>query len=133
MIKVPEEYTGKVAAVVIPDNSGNEYLIAKREDNEDWEFPGGKQHTDETLLETAEREIREELDLKIETEKTAENHSYKGGGYDIIPVLAEISEEDFEIKLVDHTDYRWIRPEKLGELEIYLKNEKKCLEAFDLL
>lgn len=128
-----EKYTGKVAAVVIPNNDCNEYLIAKREDNGDWEFPGGKQHTDETLLETAEREIREELGLNIEAEKTAEKYSYRGGGYDIIPVLAEISEEDFKIELIDHTDYRWIRPEKLGELEIDLENEKKCLEAFDLL
>lgn len=128
-----EEYTGKVAAAVIPDLEGFKYLIAKREDNGDWEFPGGKQHTDESLMETAEREIQEELGLKIESKKTAENHSYQGGGYEIIPVLAEISEEDFEIELVDHTDYRWIRPEKIGEIEIDLENERKCLEAFDLI
>jgi 8-oxo-dGTP diphosphatase len=130
---MPEEYTGKVAAVVISNNDGNKYLIAKREDNGDWEFPGGKQHIDETLLKTAEREIREELGLEIEAKKSSENYSYRGGGYEIIPVLGEVVEEDFEIKLVDHSDYRWISPEKIGSLEIDLENEKKCLEAFDLL
>ena len=128
-----EEYTGKVAAVVIPDLEGLKYLIAKRDDNGDWEFPGGKQHTDENLLETAEREINEELGLKIEAKELSEAHSYRSGGYDIIPVLAENTEEDFEIELVDHTDFRWIRPEELDETKINLENERNCLEAFDLL
>lgn len=127
-----QKYTGKVAAVVIPNIEGNRFLVAKREDNGNWEFPGGKQEENETLLRTAEREIKEELGLKIEAEKIAEQYSYRGGGYDIIPVLAEIVEEDYEIELVDHTDYRWIRPEKVEELEISLENEKKCLEAFNL-
>ena len=128
-----EEYTGKVAATVIPNKKGLEYLIAKREDNGDWEFPGGKQHTYETIKETAEREIMEELGLKVEAKKTSEKHSYRAGGYKIIPVLAEIVGEDFEIELIDHTDYKWIRPEKMGEMEINLENEKKCLEAFNLV
>jgi len=128
-----QKYAGKVAAVVIPNIEGNRFLVAKREDNGEWEFPGGKQEENETLLRTAEREIKEKLGLKIEAEKIAEQYSYRGGGYDIIPVLAEIVEEDYEIELVDHTDYIWIRPEKVGELEISLENEKKCLEAFNLL
>lgn len=127
-------YTGKVAAVVIPKpENQTKFLIAKRDDNRDWEFPGGKQHKDETLLETAEREILEELGLAITAEKSAENHSYRGGGYDIIPVYAKIIDEDFDIKLVDHTDYRWIRPQKVEDLSIDLDDEKKCLEAFELM
>lgn len=129
-----EEYTGKVAAVVLPQTDKNlEFLIAKRSDNGDWEFPGGKQHKDETLLETAEREIEEELGIKIYAEKASEQHSYRSGGYDIIPVFAEIVEEDFTVELVDHTDYRWLRPEALGEIDVELENEKKCLKAFDFL
>nr|WEL19649.1 hypothetical protein SVXNc_0635 [Candidatus Nanohaloarchaeota archaeon SVXNc] len=37
--------------------------MAKRSDNGDWEFPGGKQEDGEIILETAERKIREELNL----------------------------------------------------------------------
>lgn len=127
-------YTGKVAAVVISrTDDSRKFLIAKRDDNGEWEFPGGKQHEDETLLETAEREIQEELGLDIKAEKIAENHSYRGGGYDIIPVYAKIIDEDFEIELVDHMDYKWIRPGKVEDLSIDLDEEKKCLEAFDLM
>jgi 8-oxo-dGTP diphosphatase len=129
-----ENYTGKVAAVVIPQTDKNlEFLIAKRSDNGDWEFPGGKQHRDETILETAEREIEEELGIKINAEKASKQHSYRSGGYDIIPIFAEIVEEDFTVELVDHTDYRWLRPEALGEINVELENEKKCLKAFSFL
>jgi len=129
-----KEYTGKVAAVVIPrTGSEEEFLIAKRSDNGDWEFPGGKHHIDESLKKTAEREIMEELGLEIQARETSEEHSYTGGGYEIIPVMAEIGENSFEIELVDHTDFRWIRPGKVDSLEIDLDNEKKCLEAFDFL
>lgn len=131
--QMSKEYTGKVAAVVIPNDEGNRFLVAKREDNGEWEFPGGKHEKNETLLETAEREIKEELCLEIKAKKTAEQYAYRGGGYYIIPVLAEIVAEDFEINLIDHTDYRWIKPRKVKETDINLENERKCLEAFNLL
>lgn len=127
-------YTGKVAAVVIPkSDKARRFLIAKRSDNGDWEFPGGKQHEDETLLETAEREIEEELDIEIKAEELSEEDSYRAGGYEIIPVFAEILEKHYNIELIDHTDHRWIKPEKVEEMSINLDNEKKCLEAFDLI
>ncbi|MEF8880347.1 MAG: NUDIX domain-containing protein [Candidatus Nanohaloarchaea archaeon] len=129
-----ENYTGKVSAVVIPRTSDREeFLIAKRSDNGDWEFPGGKQHPNESIIKTAEREIMEELGLDINADRAAEKNSYSGGGYKIIPVLAEIEENEFEINLVDHSDFRWIRPERVKDLEIDLDNERKCLEAFDFL
>lgn len=38
------DYTGRVAAVVIPrSDDEKEFLIAKRSDNGEWEFPGGKE------------------------------------------------------------------------------------------
>ena len=129
-----DHYTGKVAAVVIAKTAEQkQYLIAKRNDNGDWEFPGGKPHKDENLLETAEREIKEELGLKIKAKEKTEEYSYSSGGYSIVPIYAEIMEADFNIKLVDHTEYRWIKPEKIEELDIDLKNEVKCLQAFNLI
>lgn len=129
------EYTGKVAAVVIPySDSEEKFLIAKRSDNNEWEFPGGKEdlEKDQNILDTAEREIMEELNIEVNASKYRKNHSFKGGGYDIIPVHAshEYSNPDREIELVDHTDYRWINPR---ESSLDLDNEIRCLEAFGIL
>lgn len=131
------DHTERVAAVVIPRNSDRqEYLVAKRADNGKWEFPGGKEdlEKDENILDTAEREILEELNLDIESTEYREKYSYTSGGYNIIPVYAEhdYSNPDKHIDLEDHIKYRWIIPSNLpGDIE--LGKEVKCLEAFDIL
>lgn len=128
-----EEHTGKVAATVIPrTREGQEYLVTWRVDHGMWEFPGGKQKEDESLLQTAEREIEEELGLEIEAVETAER-SWEAGGYEIVPVLASHSYKDIEQQLElredKHGKYRYIEP---GNYSIELGNEENCLEAFDL-
>lgn len=137
------QYTGKVAAVVIPrTDEGLEYLVAKRADNGEWEFPGGKQEKGETVFETAEREIREEFSLEIEASRIKQSYSWKGGGYDIIPVLADHNYKDLENQLEqremsDHSEHEWIRPEDLGNnldsAREKLGEEIKALKAFDFL
>jgi A/G-specific adenine glycosylase len=59
-----------VTAAVIPDESGNRFLLTKRPSKGLlgglWEFPGGKQEPGESLEECIKREIHEELDITIE-------------------------------------------------------------------
>ncbi len=59
-----------VTAAIIPDESGERFLLTKRPDKGLlgglWEFPGGKQEADESLEDCIRREIREELDIGIE-------------------------------------------------------------------
>lgn len=58
-----------VTAALIPDESGERFLLTKRPAKGllggMWEFPGGKQETGETLEACICREIREELDIAI--------------------------------------------------------------------
>lgn len=131
------DHTDRVAAVVIPRTSDRqEYLVAKRADNGNWEFPGGKEdlEKDENILDTAEREILEELNLEIDADEYRENHSYINGGYNIIPVYAQhtYSDPGKHIDLEDHINYRWITPANLPN-DIELGKEVKCLKAFDIL
>ena len=135
-----EGYTGKVAAVVIPRTSfEEEFLIAKRSDNGDWEFPGGKQHVDESIIETAEREIMEEFSLKISAQRSKPEYAWRGGGYDIVPVYATHDYANLEAlinreKMTDHVEYRFIRSEMDWEkAEEKLGEELKALEAFNVL
>jgi len=61
-----------VACGIMTDNDGN-ILMGKRHsrgsDPGIWEFPGGKQETNETLEECLHREWMEELNLRIEIYK----------------------------------------------------------------
>lgn len=63
--KVPHHNIG----VGILINDENEVLIAQRPEEAMlgglWEFPGGKQKENETMEETTERELKEELDIEI--------------------------------------------------------------------
>jgi mutator protein MutT len=71
-----------VTAAVI--ERGGTFLLTRRPDGTHlaghWEFPGGKQHADETLAQCLAREIREELDADIEVgpEILATAHEYPG-------------------------------------------------------
>jgi len=89
------EYDGKIA-------------IAKRGDGRDkglWEFPGGKKLTNETILECAVREIKEELNVDItalnvllslehstESHKKLLLHYVRAEASDWTPTLSEHSE-----------------------------------------
>jgi 8-oxo-dGTP pyrophosphatase MutT (NUDIX family) len=138
-----EEYTGRVAATVVSRTSeGRYFLVSKREDNGDWEFPGGKQHTGESLKVTAEREMDEEFNLELKGVKASPEHSWKGGGHEIVPVLATHQEEDLEEEIeedkrTDHTNHAWIDAKNLGanleNAREKLGEEIKGLEAFDLI
>ncbi|MFB6099861.1 MAG: NUDIX domain-containing protein [Candidatus Nanohalobium sp.] len=138
-----ERYTGRVAATVIPRTGEERYfLVARRNDNGDWEFPGGKEHVDEDSLYTAEREMDEEFSIEVTAVKSKPDYIWKGGEYDIIPVYAEHMYRDMEKVideelLTDHSEYTWIDTENLGtnleNAREKLGEEIKALEAFDLL
>jgi len=130
-----DQYTGKVAATVIYRGREEEFLIAKRTDGYGWEFPGGKHEKGETLKQTAEREIKEELKLDIKASEVAEASSYMSKEWKIIPVYAKPRNTDFEdeIELTEHSEIKWIKPGKLKTYGLDLGIEKQCLEAFDLL
>lgn len=147
------KFDSKDVAATVIEVSGH-YIVARRSDNGDWEFPGGKFDRERDsnnekpgILNTAEREIREELDLDIEALEYSLEDSYMSGGYNIIPVKAEIDTDKYdftdqnlsrervgeEILLEEHDDFRWYKPAENEELAEKLDEELRCLEAFDLI
>ena len=60
---------GQMVAVGVFTDNGGRVLVTRRPPNVYlggfWEFPGGKQELGETILETLERELSEELGVQI--------------------------------------------------------------------
>ncbi len=73
-----------------------------------WEFPGGKVERDETLEQALHREIREELDARIEVgELIVEvEHAYDDFLLELSCFHCRLLDED--VRLLEHCDARWL-------------------------
>ena len=103
-----------VAAAIIKKN--NKYFIAKRNRNKHlggfYEFPGGKQDTNETLQETVIREIKEELDVNICVgNKLGEEH-YKDEKINVHLHYFFCKIISGDIVLKEHEDSAWVSKEE---------------------
>lgn len=108
------------------------YLIAKRKTDVHlagfWEFPGGKREPGETFEDCLERELFEELNIRIGTpvpfqviryqypEKTVELHFFRCGI------------ESGQATAVDCAEIRWVWPHELEDFE-FPPADRPILEA----
>ena len=104
-----------VVCGVIYDNHGS-VLIAQRADDSHrnkWEFPGGKRRENETYEQAIRREILEELSVDVLPQEIIFKHPYEE--FDLIFIKCFYNQGI--IKLNDHLDYRWVRPDNLLEYD----------------
>jgi 8-oxo-dGTP diphosphatase len=108
-----------VAAAVIENREGR-ILIARRKPEISlggyWEFPGGKIEAGETPAACAARELREEMDVHIETGDTLMEtvHDY-GGGKLIRLIAVRAILLGGRMKLHDHDDIRWVTVSEMSD------------------
>lgn len=110
-----------VAAVV---KRGDRYLCMRRcrskyaYISEKWEFPGGKVEPDESDRDALRREIKEEMDWDVcagEALATVE-YSYPDFSLTLVAYLCEAPADD-SFKLLEHTDYCWLKADELLSLD----------------
>ncbi|PID77777.1 MAG: hypothetical protein CSB21_03525 [Deltaproteobacteria bacterium] len=99
-------------------NNGN-ILIAKRKKSpfkNFWEFPGGKIEKNESPELCLKREIKEELSVDIEIISFLHQkiHNYEENTIKLL--FYNIRLLSYEIKLIDHIEFRW---EKISNLHKY--------------
>jgi len=128
--KVPHIVVG--AAVIT--NSRGEILIAQRR-TEDmlgglWEFPGGKQENGETIRQCIEREIHEELGVKIETGDflLTVNHAYSHFTMEMHTFFAKI--KSGRPKPLECQDFRWLKVKNLRDVP-YSRADLKIIDALE--
>ena len=99
-----------VVAAIIKKN--NQYLIVQRNRNKHlglkWEFPGGKVHDNETFEEALNREIIEELNIKIKMHQKIAEEKYKDEKINILLHYYLCSLESGTMSLNEHEDFSWV-------------------------
>lgn len=102
------------AAVIEKDDR---ILIAQREGGSHmeykWEFPGGKLEPGETLEECIVREIKEELDMKIEVLDIYKAVQFKYMEKDILLLAYKCRLLEGEGRTVECNDFRWVKRDEL--------------------
>ena len=123
------QFTG--AGIVFYD--GERILLLKKP-NKKWGFVGGKPIEQETPLETATREAKEEIGTIQGTKKKELKFKIRGNNY--YTYIFKVSEPFHDIKLSDeHIDYSWVKIENLDNIklskmfEIVLPDIKKSLKS----
>jgi len=83
-----------------------------------WEFPGGKIEQDETESECIIREIKVELDVKINVQKrlTPLTHFYNKMEIELIPFIVKV--RSGKIRLTVHNDLKWVGKNEISKFEI---------------
>jgi 8-oxo-dGTP diphosphatase len=107
----------KVTAAVIERNG--KVLIARRRkevgDSGFWEFPGGKLEDGETPEKGLEREIAEELGVRIRVGELLRSVFYRSPALSIELLAYRAILLSDEFKLTDHDEIRWAEPSELEE------------------
>lgn len=124
----PDANSIVVAASAFVEDGAGRVLMIQRSDNGLWAIPGGGQDIGETIVATAEREVREETGALIEVVGLVGIYSDPGHviAYDDGEVRQEFS-VCFRARpvggaLATSTESKrveWIAPDQLGELDIH--------------
>jgi 8-oxo-dGTP pyrophosphatase MutT (NUDIX family) len=122
-------FTG--AGIVFYD--GEKVLLLKKP-NKKWGFVGGKPIEEETPLETATREAKEEIGSVQGTNKKELKFKIRGSNY--YTYIFKVNEAFHDIKLSEeHIDYSWVKVENLDNIklskmfQIVIPDIRKALES----
>jgi 8-oxo-dGTP diphosphatase len=109
-------------------------FIARRRPGGDmggkWEFPGGKVEEGESDEEALIREYGEEFGVPIRIGALLGTASFEHHGLHILHAY-RIYFEGRSFKLTEHTEWRWVRPEEIENLD-FVESDRKLIPALKL-
>ena len=109
-----------VAAGVLEDSG--RYLIARRKAGgpfgNSWEFPGGKLEQGERPEAALERELFEELGIRVSVGTLLSTDYFENGGTAFCIYFYRVDLREGSITLNDHEELRWALPSEMAALEL---------------
>ena len=119
-----KKYKNVVACVL---KKNDKILIASRPETKDFsgffEFPGGKVEKDECLLEALDREIFEELGIRLDFSKIYYLNNYRILKYNISLHFFLCLRWFGKIKNKEKQTLKWIAPKELDDYKLLKSNE----------
>ena len=110
--------TVRVVAAVIRDN--NRIFATQRGYGDlkgGWEFPGGKMEQGESEIQTLERELREELEIKVEILDKFYQVEHDYPDFHLSMALYECKMLSHNFKMNVHKDIKWVKPQDMLSLD----------------
>ncbi len=112
-------------------------LVIKQARNGNWSFPKGHVENDETETETAIREVREEVGLKITPiEGFREVISYNPRANvdkDVVYFIANPGNQRVRLQKEEVSDYKWVRPEQAFKILSFYNDKEVLKKALEFL
>lgn len=83
-----------------------------------WEFPGGKREEGESGQETLERELTEELGIRVKAGEEMARTVWNGPRGEIAITLYPARLTEGEITLLEHSEMKWLARSELAGMEL---------------
>jgi 8-oxo-dGTP diphosphatase len=122
----------KVTAAVMEE--GGRLFVARRKEGKNlagkWEFPGGKVEPGETPEEALERELAEELDLRVRVGCFLCSTTFASGKREFELLAYSVERLGGEPVLREHDACAWVTPAELRDYELADSDRKVVEELF---
>lgn len=93
-------------------------LLARRADSGQWELPGGKQKSGESLEQCLAREIKEELGVAVAVGEKLGLEGFSSGGRAISLHCFACRVLRGSPRALEHLEIRWLEPEQALEMDL---------------
>ncbi len=99
----------------------NKIFIARRKKGRDfagkWEFPGGKVEKEESEKEALNRELLEELGMKVIIGEKIGSNKHQYETFSIVLIAFKCQFVSANYAMTDHDDYKWVESKSLHEFD----------------
>ena len=100
-----------------------------------WEIPGGKLESGETYEKALEREFQEETEIYVKVVREYIEFNYNYGDEPAVEKDFIVEAENFDVKMDprEHTEYKWISGDEVGNLDANPAMKKSIKIAFEIV